>query len=66
MNNNNLNQAGLKTKISSFLVQSKRVWLVLKKPTGEEFKAVAKVSGIGILALGLIGFIISDIIKFLS
>jgi len=63
---NNKNNSGLKTKLTSFLVQSKRVWLVLKKPTGEEFKAVAKVSAIGILAIGLIGFIISDIVKLLS
>lgn len=52
-------------KITGFIAQSKRVWHVLRKPTGEEFKTVAKVSAIGILAIGAIGFIISDTIKLL-
>ena len=50
------------TKFKSFLIQSKRVWHILKKPTNEEFKSIAKISAIGILALGLLGFIIADII----
>ncbi|MBI3333875.1 protein translocase SEC61 complex subunit gamma [Candidatus Pacearchaeota archaeon] len=57
---------GIGTRLTSFIVQSKRVWHVLRKPTGEEFKAIAKVSAIGILALGALGFIISDLIKLLS
>ena len=57
---------GWKVKLVSFFEQSKRVWHVLKKPSSEEFKAVAKVSAIGILALGAIGFIISDIIKLFT
>jgi len=51
-------------RLKSFIIQSKRVWHVLRKPTGLEFKTVAKVSAIGILALGAIGFIIADGIKF--
>lgn len=56
-------EAGWKARIGSFFVQCKRVWYILRKPTSEEFKTVAKVSAIGILAIGAIGFIISDIIK---
>ena len=41
-------------KIKSFLIQSKRVWHILKKPTSAEFKMIAKVSAIGILALGAV------------
>lgn len=59
-------QVGWKVKLTSFFEQSKRVWHVLKKPSSEEFQAVVKVSAIGILALGAIGFIISDIIKFFT
>lgn len=59
-------ESGIRQKISSFFVQSKRVWLVLRKPSSEEFKTVAKVSAIGILAIGLVGFIISDIIKLIG
>lgn len=54
------------SKIKSFILQSKRVWHVLKKPSKEEFLTVAKVSAIGILALGALGFIISDLIKLFS
>ena len=57
---------GLKTRLTSFFVQCKRVWHVLRKPTNEEFKTVAKVSAIGILVLGALGFLIADVIKFIS
>jgi len=60
------NQQGILSKIKSFILQSKRVWHVLKKPTKQEFLTVAKVSAIGILALGAVGFIISDVIKLIS
>ncbi|MEK6852719.1 MAG: protein translocase SEC61 complex subunit gamma [Nanoarchaeota archaeon] len=42
----------------SFLLQSKRVWQVTRKPTGEEFRIVAKVSALGIAIIGLLGFVI--------
>ena len=57
---------GVFSKLKSFVLQSKRVWHVLKKPTGQEFKMMSKVSAIGILILGAIGFAISDIIKYLE
>ncbi|MCH7568219.1 MAG: protein translocase SEC61 complex subunit gamma [Nanoarchaeota archaeon] len=50
-------------EIKSFFLQSKRVWHILKKPSAHEFKLISKVSALGILALGLVGFIISTIIK---
>lgn len=52
--------------LKSFLLQSKRVWHILKRPSADEFKAIAKVSAIGIAVIGAIGFIIGDIIKVLS
>ena len=57
---------GVFGKIKSFVLQSKRVWHVLKKPSGMEFKTIAKVSAIGILILGAIGFMIGDVIRFLE
>jgi len=57
---------GVATRIKSFFIQCKRVWMILRKPTMEEFKAIAKVSAIGILIIGAIGFLISDIIKLFS
>ena len=53
-------------KIKSFAIQSKRVWHVLRKPTGTEFKSIAKVAAIGILILGAGGFLIADLIKFIE
>lgn len=52
-----------KQRITSFFLQSKRVWYVLKKPSSEEFKRIAKVCAIGILVMGAVGFLIADIIK---
>lgn len=51
--------------LKAFVTKSKRVWLVLKKPTRQEFEMVAKVSAIGILILGVIGFVVSIIMKLL-
>ncbi len=50
-------------KIKSFLLQCKRVWHILRKPTKEEFKSIAKISALGILAIGLLGFFISIMIS---
>ena len=53
-------------KLKSFIIQSKRVWQILKKPSSVEFKTVAKISAIGILVLGAIGFIIADGIRIFT
>ena len=49
--------------LKSFIGKCKRVWLVLKKPTKDEFLKVAKVSAVGIAIIGLLGFLISIIMK---
>jgi len=46
-------------KLKSFFIKCKRVYTVTKKPKKEEFKAVVKVTGAGILIIGLLGFIIN-------
>ena len=43
----------------SFFVKCRRVWQVLKKPTTNEFWTVTKISAIGILIIGAVGFAIS-------
>jgi len=40
-----------------------RVWVVLKKPSKKEFEQVAKISAIGILILGVVGFLVSVIVQ---
>jgi protein transport protein SEC61 subunit gamma-like protein len=47
----------------AFFVKCKRVWHVLKKPTRKEFETIAKVSAIGVVILGVVGFFISMIMK---
>ncbi len=51
------------TKTKSFLIKCKRVWHILKKPTRQEFEQITKVSAIGIGILGLLGFLISIVMK---
>lgn len=53
-------------KLKSFIMECRRVLIVTKKPGREEFKAVVKVSGVGMIIIGLIGFfifIIGDLIR---
>ena len=50
-------------KLKTFYEKSKRVWLILKKPTKKEYEMIAKVSAIGIAILGVIGFLISIIMQ---
>jgi protein transport protein SEC61 subunit gamma and related proteins len=50
-------------KTKSFFVQCKRVWMALKKPSKKEYEQVAKISAIGIGILGLLGFLVSIIMK---
>ena len=54
---------GVLGKFKTFFEKSKRVWLVLKKPTRKEYEMVAKVSAIGIVILGVLGFLISILIQ---
>ena len=50
----------------SYLLKCKRVWLVLRKPTRKEFEQVSKISAVGILILGAIGFLISILLKLFT
>ena len=51
------------TSSRSFFLKCKRVWHALKKPSRPEFEMVAKISAVGIAVLGLLGFVISVIVK---
>jgi protein transport protein SEC61 subunit gamma-like protein len=48
----------LKTKFKAFCKECWRVLKVTKKPNREEFKTIVKVSGLGIIIIGLVGFLI--------
>lgn len=48
----------IKDKLKKFGQECIRVLRVTKKPSSEEFKVIVKISGIGIILIGLIGFIV--------
>jgi protein transport protein SEC61 subunit gamma-like protein len=50
-------------KVKAFIAKSKRVWLILKKPTRKEYEMIAKISAIGIAAIGVVGFLIAIIMQ---
>ena len=45
-------------KAKSFLGECLRVLRITKKPDAVEFKTIVKVSGLGILIIGAIGFVV--------
>ena len=45
-------------KIKAFIGECFRVLKITKKPDAIEFKTIVKVSGLGILIIGLIGFVV--------
>ncbi len=49
-------------RIKSFFLKCVRVWHILRKPTSEEFKTVSKIASLGIIAIGLMGFVIALIV----
>jgi protein transport protein SEC61 subunit gamma-like protein len=48
-------------KIKRFIIECSRVLRVTKKPNSFEFKTIVKVAGLGIIVIGLIGFLIQMI-----
>ena len=54
------------TRLKSFYAVCVRVFRITKKPTKDEYKAIVKVSGLGILLIGLLGFIIHLIDQFVK
>jgi protein transport protein SEC61 subunit gamma-like protein len=48
-----------KESIHSFLKQCERVLRVSRKPDKQEYLTVSKVTGLGIIVIGLIGFVIT-------
>jgi protein transport protein SEC61 subunit gamma-like protein len=52
-------------KFKKFIEQCKRVLKVTKKPNRKEFTTVAKISGLGILIIGLLGFAVFTVVRLL-
>lgn len=45
------------SKIKDFLIQCKRTLKIARKPKKEELKKTARICGIGIIIVGIIGFV---------
>jgi protein transport protein SEC61 subunit gamma-like protein len=52
-------------RIKVYLMECKRVLKITKKPDSVEFKTIVKVSGLGMLVVGLIGFLITMVKELL-
>ena len=50
-------------KFREFLDSAKRVVLLSKKPTWQEYQTMAKVTGLGIILIAIVGFVIIFIFK---
>ncbi|MFH1056390.1 MAG: protein translocase SEC61 complex subunit gamma [Candidatus Micrarchaeota archaeon] len=56
---------GIGEKISSFIEQSQRVVSITYKPRAMEFRQMAFTTAIGMLLLGVVGFVITIASNFL-
>lgn len=52
--------------LSSFAAESKRVLVVSKKPDWNEYKAMAKITALGIVLIAVVGFIVRLIFNLLG
>ena len=52
-------------RIKTYVLECKRVLKITKKPDAVEFKTIVKVSGLGLLIVGLLGFLISMVKELL-
>lgn len=52
--------------LREFFHECKRVWRVARKPDKSEYLTIAKVTGLGILLVGFVGFIIMIIAHLLG
>jgi len=58
--------ANVLERITNFLHESKRVLMVTRKPGMREFKLAVKITGIGMIIIGLIGMLIRMVGYFIT
>ena len=56
---------GVQDKITSAYTETRRILRLTRKPKGSEYSETAKITGVGIIVIGLIGFIIFLIARIL-
>ncbi|MBW2967024.1 protein translocase SEC61 complex subunit gamma [Candidatus Woesearchaeota archaeon] len=60
-----MNIASWPRRTKAYVLECRRVLKITKKPDSTEFKTIVKVSGIGMIIIGLIGFLITLIKELL-
>ncbi len=55
-----------KEKLQAFYNSSMRIFNVSRKPTTQEYKLMVKVTGVGIILIGLIGFFIKLLFEIIK
>jgi protein transport protein SEC61 subunit gamma and related proteins len=53
-------------KLTQFIENSKRIFTISKKPTLDEYKKMILITGLGIVIIGVIGFVIALIFNLLK
>ncbi len=53
-------------KINEFIQKALRVLRVSYRPTSDEFYTTLKITGLGMIAIGVIGYVITIIFDFLE
>ncbi|MBI4043452.1 MAG: protein translocase SEC61 complex subunit gamma [Candidatus Diapherotrites archaeon] len=57
---------GIGARIQHFIADAKRIFHVSRKPDRKEFTGMLKITALGIVLIGIIGFIIHFIFAFLG
>lgn len=60
-----MNIASWPTRAKTYITECRRVLKITKKPNNEEFKTIVKVSGLGMILIGFIGFLVTLIKELL-
>ncbi|MFA5746377.1 MAG: protein translocase SEC61 complex subunit gamma [archaeon] len=53
-------------KLKEFFESSKRILLIAKKPSNKEYWSMAKIVGLGMIIIGVIGFIVKLTMNLIS
>ncbi|MHA1893252.1 MAG: protein translocase SEC61 complex subunit gamma [Candidatus Helarchaeota archaeon] len=53
-------------KVNTFIDNSKRVYRLAKRPTFKEARLILRVSGLGVVILGFVGYVIKLLFLMLS
>jgi len=57
-------ELNIRESLSKFIANSKRVFVISKKPNWNEFQTMAKVTGVGILVIALMAYVVYLVFAF--